>query len=261
MLTAPFDLIPLWLLVLAFGSLLWASVEVGYRWGKWRHQHIADEQVQSVGAMVASILGLVALLLGFTFSFTASRFDARRQGVLEEANAVGTTYLRANFLPAEVRTAAVKSLKEYVDVRLEGVRSGDPTAAIARSEELQLVLWSQATTAGNQQPNSQVVALYVNSLNNMIDLHSVRIHAGLRSRLPLVIWVGLLTISFLSMAAVGYQSGLANSARSPVKSVLIIAFTIVLALIADLDRSNEGLLRVSQQPLADVQKLMETKQP
>jgi hypothetical protein len=210
---------------------------------------------------VASILGLVALVLGFTFGFAASRFEAKRQAVLDEANAIGTTYLRTNFLPEELRKDSVKWLKEYAEIRLAGVRSGDPKAAIARSEELQMKLWSNATIAGNDHPHSPMIALYVDSLNNLIDLHSVRIHAGMRSRIPLVVWAGLLSMSFLSMAAVGYQSGLANSSRSPIKLIMVFAFTVVLALIANLDRSHEGLLIVGQQALVDVQKMMEVKQP
>ena len=259
--TAPFDYLPLWLLILIFGTLLGSSLEAGYRWGVLRHVRAPGEQPQPVGAIVASILGLVALVLGFTFSFAASRFDARRQAVVEEANAIGTTYLRTSLLPAEDRPAAVKALKEYVEIRLAGVKSNNPTAAIPRSEELQLKLWSQAAAAGNQQPQSQTVALYINALNNLIDLHTIRLQVGIRSRLPLEMWGGLLIMSFLSMVSVGYQAGLTKSSRSPIKLLLVFAFTIAIAIIADLDRSNEGLLRVSQQSLVDVQKMMEAELP
>jgi hypothetical protein len=261
MTTEPFDVLPLWLLILVFGLALWAALEAGYRWGRWRHARMPDEQVQQVGAIVASILGLLALVLGFTFSFAASRFDARRQAVLEEANAIGTTYLRTRLLPPEMRQKSAKALREYVDVRLAGVRSGDPTAAIARSEELHEVLWSQATLAGEQEPSSEMVALYIDALNNLIDMHAVRVQAGTRSRIPAVMWTGLLVMSLLSMGAVGYQAGLSNTSRSPVKLVMIFAFTIVLALIADLDRSQEGLLRVGQQALVDVQNSMKSSPP
>src|SRR4051812_25092055 len=124
MTTEPLDVLPLWVLVLIFGFALWAALEAGYRCGRWRHARMPDEQVQQVGAIVASILGLLALVLGFTFSFAASRFDARRQAVLEEANAIGTTYLRTRLLPPEIGDKSAKALQEYVDVRLAGVRSG-----------------------------------------------------------------------------------------------------------------------------------------
>lgn len=261
MTTEPLDVLPLWLLVLVFGLALGAALEAGYRCGQWRHARMPGEQVQQVGAIVASILGLLALVLGFTFSLAASRFDARRQAALEEANSIGTTYLRTRLLPTELRSPAAKALKEYVDVRLEGVRSGDPTAAIARSEQLHEVLWSQATSAGAQNPESEIVSLYIDALNKLIDMHEVRVQAGTRSQIPVVMWAGLLVMSLLSMTAVGYQAGLSTSRRSPVKLVMILAFTIVLGLIADLDRSQQGLLRVGQQAMVDVQKMMESSPP
>jgi hypothetical protein len=103
-----------------------------------------------------------------------------------------------------------------------------------------------------------MVALYIDSLNQLIDMHAVRVQAGTRSRIPVIMWAGLLVMSLLSMAAVGYQSGLSNTRRSPVKLVMILAFTIVLALIADLDRSQQGLLRVGQQAMIDVQRMIDS---
>src|ERR1044072_2324707 len=97
--TEPLDVVPLWALVIIATALLCLLMEIGYRVGKWRHVHRPDERDQPVGAMVASILGLVALVLGFTFSLAASRFDARRMAVLDEANAIGTCYLRSRLLP------------------------------------------------------------------------------------------------------------------------------------------------------------------
>ena len=255
------DYLPLWLLVPVFALVLWGALEAGYRCGKWRHATTPDEREQPVAAIVASILGLLALVLGFTFGLAASRFDARRQAVLEEANAIGTTYLRASFLPAEQRTTSVKYLKEYTAARLQAAKDENPAPAIARSEALQVKLWHDAVIVGSANPTSEMVSLYIDSLNHLIDLNSVRVLVGLRSRIPAVMWGGLLAMSFMGMASVGYQAGLSATRRSPVKIAMIIAFTIVLSLIADLDRGREGSLRVSQQALVDVQEMMESQQP
>src|SRR5688572_29363757 len=99
MYTPPLDALPLWGVLLAAVAVLWVALEIGYRMGTWRLQRSSGEKEQPVGAMVGSILGLLALVLGFTFSLAASRFEARREAVLEEANAIGTTYLRARLLP------------------------------------------------------------------------------------------------------------------------------------------------------------------
>jgi hypothetical protein len=102
-----------------------------------------------------------------------------------------------------------------------------------------------------------MTSLFIQSLNEMIDLHAKRVQVAARSRIPLSIWVGLFTLALLGMAAVGYQSGLAATRRSPAMLGLVLAFAGVLYLIADLDRGQEGFLVVSQQALIDVQKSMQ----
>src|SRR4029077_1272694 len=132
------------------------------------------EKEAPVGAMVGSVLGLLAFMLAFTFGMAASRFDTRKQLVLEEANAIGTTYLRAAMLP-ERRDEIRALLRSYVDGRLEAVRSGRVAVEILRSEATQGQLWSAATAVGLQHPDSIVVGLFVGSLNDVIDLHAKRV--------------------------------------------------------------------------------------
>jgi len=255
--TAPLDAIPLWGLLLGALLLLWFFMEWGYRFGKFRHTRRPDERDQPVGAMVASILGLLALVLGFTFSLAASRFEARRQAVLEEANAVGTTFLRARLLPTPEGDKVAELLRKYVDVRLRGIEEGKIAEALSESELLHGALWNEAVSAAGKTPGSIATGLFVQSLNEVIDLHAKRILVGIRSRIPIVIWAGLIGLATLGMAAVGYQAGLSTTRRSPAMLGLVLAFAGVLALIADLDRAQEGLLRVSQQALIDVQRSMQ----
>jgi hypothetical protein len=257
MTTAWLDAIPIWAVLPATTALLAFSMEAGYRFGVWRHRRQPDEKEMPVGAMVASILGLLALVLGFTFSLAASRFEARRQVVLEEANAIGTTYLRAAFLGERDSTTVRRLLRDYVDVRLEGAAKGDATEILARSDDLHRQLWAEAVKAEKAAPNSIANGLFVQSLNGVIDLHAKRVMVGLRSRIPAVIWFGLIGLATLGMASVGYQAGLAATRRSPAMLSLIFAFGAVLSLIADLDRGGEGLLRVSQQALIDARASMD----
>jgi hypothetical protein len=255
MITAPLDAIPLWALFVLSAALLGLAMEFGYRIGKWRHTHMPDERDQPVGAMVASILGLVALVLGFTFSLAASRFDARRMAVLEGANAIGTCYLRSRLLPDPERTETAKLPREYVDQRIRGVTGGKTSEAITRSGALHELLWSQATSAAEKNP-TPITSLFVQSLNDLIDMHVKRLLVGVFSRIPFVIWAGLYGLAILGLASVGYQAGLSTTRRSPAKIALVLAFSVVLLLIADLDRGQEGLLRISQQPLIDLQMSM-----
>jgi hypothetical protein len=260
----PLDVVPLWGLFLAASVLGWLALEGGYRLGRWRHVRASEEKETPVGAMVGSILGLLAFLLAFTFGLAATRFDARRAAVLEEANAIGTTYLRARLLPEPQRTEAARLLREYVDTRLPNLRQGDPFETIAkasaRSEELHEQLWTQAVAAAEKKP-TPITGLFVQSLNETIDMHAKRLLVGTRSRIPISIWAGLFCLALLGMAAVGYQAGLSATRRSPAMLGMVLAFAGVLFLIADLDRGYEGFLTVSQQPMLDLQKSMRDAKP
>jgi hypothetical protein len=253
----PLDVVPLWALFLIVGVLGWLGMEVGYRAGTWRHARLADEKETPVGAMVGAILGLLAFMLAFTFSMAASRFDDRRRAVLDEANAIGTAFLRTELLPEPQRSEAAKLLREYVTVRVRGMEEHRVEQAVVRSEELQQLLWSQAMAEARNDPRSVMVGLFVQSVNELIDLHSTRIQAGLRSRIPAEIWTALTILALLGMASVGYHAGLSATRRSPAMLVLVLAFAGVLMLIADLDRGSEGFLTVSQQALIDVQRSMQ----
>src|SRR5499425_452006 len=148
-----FDAFPLWGLFVAILLVVLLSVESGYRLGKYRHSRSKQEKEAPVGAMVGATLGLLAFVLAFTFGLAASRFDTRRQVLLDEANAIGTTYLRAGMLP-ERREDIRTLLRDYVDVRLAAVRSGILTEGIRRSEHLQEQLWAQAEALGETHPTS-----------------------------------------------------------------------------------------------------------
>ena len=253
--TGPLDALPLWGLFIVILLLVLLSVECGYRLGKYRRAQHEQEKEAPVGTIVGATLGLLAFLLAFTFGLAASRFDTRRQLVLEEANAIGTTYLRAGMLLD--RGEQIRALlRDYVGARLDGVHSGNITEGIRRSEEIQQKMWAEAENVGQKNPNSIVVGLFIQSLNETIDLHAKRLQAGIRSRIPGAIWVGLFSVAVLSLAAMGYLEGLTGTRRSLAVFAVAIAFSVVIELIADLDRPQEGILRVSQQALLDVQRSM-----
>lgn len=254
------DLLPLWGLIPVIVFLVLLSIEAGYRLGRFRHSQSDQEKEAPVGAMVGATLGLLAFMLAFTFSMAASRFDARKTLVLSEANAIGTTYLRAAMLPVggdEVRGL----LRDYVDVRLAVVKSGGVEAGLKQAETLQNQMWAHAVAAGQNHPNSIVVGLFIESLNEVIDLHSERVVAGLRNRVPGTIWLSLFVIAVLSLGAMGYHSGLAGTTRSLAVIAVALVFSAVIGLVVDLDRPQEGTLRVSQQPLIDVRQSMTPATP
>ncbi len=246
-----FDSLPLWGVYLATSLIALLAVELGFRLARNRLQHSLHEGEPSVGAIVAATLGLLAFMLAFTFSLAASRFDARKGFILEEANVIDTTYLRAQLLPEPQRAEIRKLLREYVEVELQLVQPDKTGSALRRATELQSALWSRSVTAVETNPGPSV-ALFVESLNEVFDVHAKRLNLGIRNRVPVSIWAALYFVSIITMAAVGFHAGMTATRRSPVMVALVLTFSAVILLIADLDRPYEGLLRINQQAIVDL---------
>jgi hypothetical protein len=206
-------------------------------------------------------LGLLGFMLAFTFGIAGSRYDARRQAVLDEANLIGTTFLRAGLLPEGCGENIRNLLRNYVDVRLEVVRTGDLETALRRSGELQGRIWAETEAIARKHAESILVGLFIQSLNETIDLHETRVVMGLYTRIPLVLWGTLYLLAALAMIGVGYHAGLTSKIRSLSFLVLAITFSAVMFLVADLDRPREGMIRVSQQALIDLRDTMEELHP
>jgi hypothetical protein len=250
------DALPLWGLFGITAAVVWVAIEAGYWLGRYRRRTSEGEKEAPVGAIVAATLALLGFVLAFMFGMAASRFDTRRKIVVEEANAVGTTYLRAGLLPGGRGGKSRRLLREYVDARLETVQSGDTEKVLHRSDELHRKLWKEAEAVGKKHPNSIVVGLFIQSLNETIDIHATRVLVSLQSQIPGILWGVLYLVTVLTMAGVGYFEGLANSRRSLAIAVLVLTFSAIITLVADLDRPREGLLRVSQNALVDLRNMM-----
>jgi hypothetical protein len=202
--------------------------------------------------LVGSILALLAFLLAVTMGMASDRFDARRALVLAEANAIGTAYLRAGYLPEPASSQARELLRQYVPLRIVTSDTTDIHGAIDQSNLILAQLWT--VTEGVARTNgSDVVALYVDAVNQTIDLHESRVTAGLYARVPETVLLLLVGGAALSLGMVGYSAGLTRR-RSPLSAVvLVIALGAVITIVVDLDRPREGFIQVSQQPLLDLQ--------
>jgi hypothetical protein len=259
--TQPLDCLPLWALSLLILAGVLLATEAGFRLGRHRGRRSEHEKESLVGAAVAATLGLVGFMLAFTFSIAGARFDARRQAVLDEANAIGTTYLRAGVLPDGRGERIRPLLRRYVDVRLEATRTGDIATGLRRSDELHRQLWAEAEAVATKYPQSIQVGLFVQSLNEMIDLHTTRVVAGLYNRIPLLVWGVLYSLTVVAMVGVGYHAGLSSNARTLAFVMLAITLSGVMFIVVDLDRPQEGMLRVGQQALVDVRATMNQSTP
>jgi hypothetical protein len=255
--TTALDLVPLWLVFAATTLGMLLCVEIGHRAGQWRRTRPSKEVDAPVGGLVAAELGLLAFLLAITFNIAANRFEDRRNVLLDESNAIGTTWLRAAMLPDPHQSEVRRLLREYVDIRIAAARTTTPIqAATRRSEEIHTQLWAHATAAATADPRSIPAGLFTQALNDTIDLHAKRVQAALRSRLPAPVWAVLFAVAALSFGMIGYQGGLAGTTRSPAIVVVALAFAAVIWLAVDLERPHAGLLRVSQQPLIDLRNAM-----
>jgi len=229
--------------------------ELGFRLGKLIHQRLGKKQNPMVGTILGASLGLLAFFLAFTFNMAGSRYDARKNLVLEEANAIETTYLRAKLLPNPYSSEFQELLRKYVNTRAK-LQKADSFKLIPQimqeSEELQNRLWSEVVMMTEKGDYTITATLFINSLNSVFDLHSKRVTAGLYNRIPISIFITLYFVGFLAMAMMGYQAGLSNN-RSPIAGlVLILTFSIVLALITDLERPRQEIFNVSQQTMVDL---------
>ena len=203
----------------------------------------------------SAMLGLLALMLAFTFSMALSRFEARRDAVLNEANAIGTTALRARLLPDPQRSEILKLLREYVQIRLDIVQSGtslvELTRAVDRSNALQEALWQQAKAMASKDKAFVPTGLFIQSLNEMIDDQGKRLSA-LRNRIPNSVLLTLFAIAAVAGAFAGYASGLdVQRTRMPVY-IMGLLVSAVIYLIIDLDRPSAGFITNNQQPMVDL---------
>lgn len=207
-----------------------------------------QEQRNQVNTVQAALLALVGLMLGFTFAMALSRYDLRRQLVLDEANSIGTTGLRASLLPQKYEEDITHLLQEYVIARLDFYRAGDDQArienAVQHAERLQQQLWSRAVAVAREQPNP-ITASFIQSLNETIDLASKRLDA-LENRIPKAVWLMLLFVGSIACFLTGI---LHRQARTLSVLALPIVLAAVLTMIADLDSPRGGLIRISQESM------------
>jgi hypothetical protein len=246
----------IWLVFAIVIALFLSADEIGFRLGR-REQSKSNEPTRSqVNMLQAASLGLLALLLGFTFSMALTRYDTRRQLVLDEANAIGTTYLRAQLLPEPARKEVSNLLRRYVDVRLEFYQAGISQRKLQKvdddTEKLHGALWSYAIAAGGQDPRAIPTGLFIQSLNDVIDLHAKRVTA-LENHVPESIFILLLIVATLSLGLVGYGAGMGRDRNLLPAVISIILIASVILLIMDLDRPRRGLIKVSQQSMVDLQ--------
>jgi hypothetical protein len=249
------DAIPLWVIFLGTIVLIVIAIEAGHYLGKISKRRTWNENETSVSTLAAAILGLLAFMLAFTFGIVTDRFESRKELVRNETNVIRTAWMRADFLPEPDRVEAKRLLLEYVELRLSIIKTFDRTQllkVLERSVQIQEKLWDRAVENARMDMNSDVAALYIESVNEIVSMHSLRVTVGLQTRIPTGIWVVLYMLIILGMIAVGYQTTISSS-RSPwLTPIMALSFTLVIGLIFTLDRPESGFFPVSHQSLSDL---------
>jgi hypothetical protein len=237
-----------WLVATSLFVLMALVGELGYRIGiKWciEEDQNRKEQINATGS---SLFVLLSLLVSFTLTMAVSRYDQRRELVVREADAIGTTYLRAATLGPPYQQKFEQLLRSYVDARIDFFAAGvDPVQleqAESHSSRLQQELWKNLV-AVLQSNRSPVAVAFMNSLNEVIDLDSERL-AALENRIPPRVWM---LITLVALVAV-FARGLTLKRRFWLTLVLgPMTIAVAVGLIADVDSPRSGFIRVNQAPL------------
>ncbi len=248
-----------WTLFVFVTVLLLACSEAGYRMGLRIFVAKDAGRKAQIGGVQGAVLGLLGLLLGFTFAMAVSHYDGRRGLVLNEANAIGTTYLRASLLP-DSHVAPVKDLlHRYTGARLNYQRLADDPDKLAEGlrvcAAIQAELWTHATAAAKEAPTA-MTSTFIVALNETIDVDAERLAAA-RARIPAGVWLLLVIVAGCGCFTTSYGAG-AEGERTVLGGVFLpFLFVVVIVLIFDLSHSRQGMITVSQQPLVDLLQSME----
>ncbi|MCJ7642724.1 MAG: hypothetical protein MUO29_12610 [Desulfobacterales bacterium] len=244
---------PLLICLVLVGVLLVAE-EFGFRLKGGTKPGSDNIEKADIALILGAVMTLLALLLGFTYAMSEGRFETRRQLVVEEANAIGTTYLRAKALPEPRSSQIQELLRQYLALRVEIAtkiddNQGKMREMDTRSKQLHSLIWSHAAALARESPNP-VTSIFLQTLNEMIDLHSKRL-AAFRNRVPLSIYLVLLIVSIITLWLVGYYFGRRQRGRI-LTTVVALLVASVMWLIMDLDQPARGTIRASQQSLIEL---------
>lgn len=232
------------------------GTEFGYRVGR-KFTDIANKSTKAqIGTIQGSILGVLALLLGFTFSLSLQRFDSRSEAVITEANAIGTAALRAGLLPDSVRQETQELIRDYLDLRIRAGeisldRVDERRALLSESDRVFDRMWRSVQAAAAEDPSPVRTGLFLQALNDVVDAYGAR-DAALARHVPEPVLFLMFATLILAAGLVGYSSGVAGHRTTFAAYTLLLLIILLVFVIIDLDRPRRGIIEVSQQSLVDL---------
>jgi hypothetical protein len=245
-----------------FGAMCLAAAVGVLLQQRRRPAKVKESDSGQEGYIVSAVLGLLALLLGFTFSMATDRFDARRLLVLEEANAIGTAYLRAQLLSEPHRTRTTSILLRYTDNRLALAKaipgSAEQRRLLKTNDALLTDLWAATSAAFDSIKGLDFSSTYVDSINALIDLDASRKTAR-QARVPAEVFAVLFVYLITTAGVLGY---VLKGARGRMAAGFLLALlTLSLMLIIDINRPVLGGISESQRPMEDLRKSLAAQPP
>jgi hypothetical protein len=247
-----------WELALILLAIVLGATALGLVLGRYL-RHRSEHLREPLGVLQAALLGLVGLVLAFGLALAVGRYESRRTAVVDDANAIGTTYLRAETLHEPIRAQSLRLLVQYTDTSI-GLSNAIPGSAASREtvadgSELQRRLWALAAQALADQPQASAPRLYVETLNDMIDMQTVRV-AALNNRVPGAVLALEVIFAGAALGLLAFYLALLGRGVLP---VLLAAGLIgcLLLVTFDLDRPTRGLIDVPSTPLTSLRASMD----
>ena len=235
---------------------MWLAAQAGL--ALRRHRPLHDEERDDFTVVQTATLTLLALIIGFTFSMSTSRYDLRKNYEEAEANAIGTEYVRADLLPPADRATVRTQLRRYTDLRIlfYRTRNGDELRQIdADTARLQTEMWSTVQAAAQKNP-SPVTALAVAGMNDVLNSQGYT-QAAWWNRIPTSAW-GLLTLTAICCNLLVGYGGRRSDPKAKLLIILPVIIGVAFLLIADIDAPRGGLIHVSPQNLVSLAESLAT---
>lgn len=247
-----------WVFYLFIFALLTGLIKLSIKLGHQRFNSLDKTQKTQAESAAKAMLGLTGFLLAICFGIAEDKFSLRRSMVLQEANAVSTTFLRSYLLPEEYQERTQNLLRGYSTMRHKAVLEKKFLEGKIKSEAIQKELWKIAVKAGNKEPRSLGIRLFTESLNGMIDLMEERWTAGIYYNLPKTMGFALIISTFLSIGLLAFSYGAKGSTKLWIPLLPGLLFAVIAILIVDLSNTRQHFFEVPQDPIVDTIKMMKT---
>ena len=252
--------IPTCLLVLVMFFMILLFNWLGFKFKKWQLEKYPGKLPENLGSVEGSMLGAMALLLGFTFSIAITKFETRREITVKEANIIGTAVLRCDMYPDSVRNPLRADFKEYIETRIAYYAVGDDEEKIkeeiVKASQISNRIWKRLALQAQNPGNIAVTQQMIPAINQMIDIVTTR-DASRISKVPRLVLFVLLGLVLISSFVLGTD----HNGRKKNKILIFcyaLAMTITLNLITELDRPRQGLINLSavEQKIIDLRELV-----